>query len=201
MRCAHTGQRAHRLKNEGAVLGVQDRGPSVAKHSSNIRWPIYEILFHGRGSPTTSKQHVHSAHAAFCCWRAPSSFQPTPSPLCGLALWPLLSACSMHPVLLDLTRPSSIRAGQGLQKIPAAFAFLARIAKAISLEPGSGVWDRPGGSVAAMGMFPVTVLNQMGVFRLGFDRKQKVKGRSGAKRPNRLHLWRAALSQRRWPFS
>ena len=25
------------------------------------------------------------------------SFQPTPSPLCGLASWLLLGACSMHP--------------------------------------------------------------------------------------------------------
>ena len=26
-----------------------------------------------------------------------NSFQPTPSPLCGLASWPLLVACSMFP--------------------------------------------------------------------------------------------------------
>ena len=25
------------------------------------------------------------------------SLQPTPSPLCGLASWPLLGACSMYP--------------------------------------------------------------------------------------------------------
>jgi len=42
-------------------------------------------------------------------------FQPTTSPLCGLASWPLLGACSMYPGekflnrhdLVDLTSPGS----------------------------------------------------------------------------------------------
>ena len=31
------------------------------------------------------------------------SFQPTPSPLCGLASWPLLGACPMYPGEVFLT--------------------------------------------------------------------------------------------------
>ena len=39
--------------------------------------------------------HVHSARAALFLLLE-HRLQPTPSPLCGLASWPLLGACSMY---------------------------------------------------------------------------------------------------------
>ena len=41
--------------------------------------------------------HVHSALSPRSFLLLEYSLQPIPSPLCGLASWPLLGACSMYP--------------------------------------------------------------------------------------------------------
>ena len=46
--------------------------------------------------------------------RLEHSFQPTPSPLCGLASWPLLGACSMYPGKQFLTGRKNGQSGEAL---------------------------------------------------------------------------------------
>ena len=91
----------------GLIMATRDRAPPYRDYVLHSYAPRLIALRGGdrnEETPTTETEREVLMRRAWARALSPRSFlllehrsQATPSPLCGLASWPLLDACSMFP--------------------------------------------------------------------------------------------------------